>query len=279
MQNRDFKKLLEHQWHADNFVCVGLDSDKDKMPRHIREQHPNTAIQVFNQEIIQATKDIVCAYKINSAFYESDGAEGHTNLKEIIEYIHENAPTVPVILDAKRADIDNTNTHYAIWAFDRLKADAITVHPYMGKEAMEPFLKRKDKGIFILCRTSNKGSDEFQTLPVNNEPLYRTIARHITETWNENNNCGIVAGATNPNDLKNIRKTVGTMPILIPGIGAQGGDLKQAVTAGRDTNGKGMILTSSRGILYASQTENFAEAARHCTKTLRDQIISHNLTK
>lgn len=232
---------------------------------------PNTIV-AFNRAIVEATKDLVCAYKLNTAFYEAYGDQGLVALHRTIVNIHANAPDVPVILDAKRADIGNTNAGYVQAAFEFLQADAITVHPYLGAEALQPFLDCANKGIFVLCRTSNPGTGEFQYLSVNGEPLYCFVARRVANNWNKNGNCAVVVGATYPDELREVRGLVGDMPILIPGIGAQGGDVEKTVSAGKDSRGQGMIINSSRSIIFASKGEDFAEAARRETEKLRDLI-------
>jgi orotidine-5'-phosphate decarboxylase len=271
-------QMLEAQWSRGNFVCVGLDSEFSKIPESARvggnecAVHEGNTIVAFNRAIVDATKDIVCAYKPNSAFYEAYGAEGISALHRTIADIHTIAPNVPVILDAKRADIGNTNAGYVDAAFGFLRADAITVHPYLGAEALQPFLAQADKGVIVLCRTSNPGAGEFQDLSVNGEPLYRFVARCVANEWNKGGNCALVVGATYPDELREVRGLVGDMPILIPGIGAQGGDVERTVTAGRDSRGQGMIINSSRGIIFASKGPDFAEAARRETEKLRDLI-------
>jgi len=278
MSDRNFKQMLEAQWSRDNFVCVGLDSEFSKIPESARlggnecAVHEGNTIVAFNRAIVEATKDLVCAYKPNAAFYEAHGAEGITALCRTIADIRAIAPDVPVILDAKRADIGNTNAGYVNAAFDYLRADAITVHPYLGAEALQPFLARAEKGVIVLCRTSNPGAAEFQDLSVNGEPLYRFVARRVADLWNENGNCALVVGATYPDELREVRGLVGDMPILIPGIGAQGGDVEKTVSAGKDGRGRGMIVNSSRGIIFASKGMDFAEAARRETEKLRDLI-------
>ena len=274
--------MMETQWSRDNFVCVGLDSDFDKIPESAHRSGNECALDVantivaFNRAIVKATKDLVCAYKLNTAFYEAHGVKGVSALQRTIHDIHAIAPDVPVILDAKRGDIGNTNVGYAKMAFDFLRADAITVHPYLGAEALEPFLARAENGIIVLCRTSNPGAGEFQDLLVNGEPLYRVVARRVANEWNKNGNCALVVGATCPDELREVRGIVGDMPILIPGIGAQGGDVEKTVTAGKDSRGKGMIINSSRGIIFASLDEDFAEAASYETKKLRYLINQYS---
>lgn len=273
--------MLETKWAEGKFVCVGLDPDLDKLPTHLKQRINPTGIyyfvvDAFCHAIIGATYDVVCAFKPNSAFFESL-EDGDELLAKAISVIHAMAPDVPVILDAKRGDIGNTNAGYVRAAFDRLGADAITIHPYLGQEANQPFLDRKDKGIFALCRTSNKGSAEFQNHgegPMLG-PLYEKVAHNVSRRWNTNGNCGLVVGATYPQELSDIRRIAGDMPFLIPGIGAQGGDVEKTILAGKDSRGKGMIINSSRGILYASSGEDFAEAARRETLKLHEEIKKH----
>lgn len=278
MNDRNFKQMLEAQWDKGNLVCVGLDSEFSKIPESAYVEgnectvHKGNTIVAFNRAIVEATKDIVCAYKLNTAFYEVHGAEGITALQRTIMDIHVISPDVPVILDAKRADIGNTNAGYVTAAFDFLQADAITVHPYLGAEALNPFLARAEKGVIVLCRTSNPGAGEFQDLHVNGEPLYCFVARSVANEWNKNVNCMLVVGATCPDELQEVRRIVGDMPILIPGIGVQGGDVEKTVTAGKDSRGRGMIINSSRGIIFASNGADFAEAALHETMELRNLI-------
>ena len=298
MSNRNFRETLEAQWARDNFVCVGLDSEFGKIPESARRVDKEGGVSVadtivaFNRAIVEATQDLVCAYKPNAAFYEAYGAEGIDALRRTVSDIHTVAPDVPVILDAKRADIGNTNAGYVEAAFDFLGVDAITVHPYLGAEALQPFLARAEKGIIVLCRTSNPGAGEFQDLPIRftdsediyvwrntgrrmpgkELPLYQYVAHIVANKWNKNGNCGIVVGATYPDELREVRGIVGDMPILIPGIGAQGGDVEKTVTAGKDSRGQGMIINSARGIIFASKGADFREAARGETVKLRNLI-------
>lgn len=278
---RDFRELLQGRWKRGNFLCVGLDSELERIPKSALNGSVHESILTFNKAIIDATHDLVCAFKPNSAFYEAYGDAGLRALKDTVEYIHSVAPDVAVILDAKRADIGNTNDGYVRAVFDTLQMDAVTVHPYLGAEALEPFLARREKGIIILCKTSNPGAGEFQDLQINDssglgasEPLYRVVAKHVASQWNKNGNCGLVVGATYPNDLKEVRAIVGDMPILIPGIGAQGGDLEATVRAGRDGRGKGMIINVSRAVLFASGEQDFASAARKEAEALNDAILN-----
>jgi orotidine-5'-phosphate decarboxylase len=270
-----FVALLEQHWQRDNFVCVGLDSDSNSLPAAVKAKGSiEEALFVFNREIIDATRDLVCAYKPNSAFYEAQGDEGLRALTRTVRYIKETYPSIPVILDAKRADIGSTNLGYVTAAFDRIGVDAITVHPYLGKEALAPFLARKEKGIIILAKTSNPGAGEFQDLPVGEaqEPLYLVVARQVVTNWNTNGNCALVVGATYPAELQRVRAVVGDIPILIPGIGAQGGEVAATVTAGKDSRGWGMIINAARSIIFASKGNDFAQAAREATEQLREEI-------
>jgi len=271
---RNFMDLLNAKWAEGKFVCVGLDSDLEKIPKSVKGSDPAKTIWEFNRRIVESTKDIVCAYKPNSAFYEAHGSFGWEALVHTVCDIQEIAPSVPIILDAKRADIGNTNNGYVSSAFEALQVDAITVHPYLGKEALKPFLDRKDKGVFVLCRTSNPGAGEFQDIPVNSfgHKLFHWVAKHVVGSWNDNNNCGVVVGATYPQELADVREIVGDMPILIPGIGAQGGDLEATVKAGKDSRGRGMIINSSRGIIFASNGPDYAEAACRETQKLHNAI-------
>lgn len=273
----EFIRKLEAQWEKGNFVCVGLDSDYEKIPQIVKDRAEKGGVSpvlLFNAEIIDQTHNLVCAYKPNSAFYEAHGEQGLKDLADTVNYIKTHYPDIPVILDAKRADIDNTNIGYVQAAFDQLGVDAITVHPYLGYEALKPFLNRKENGIIVLSRTSNKGAGEFQDQLVGPEqkPLYQVVAQHVAELWNTNGNCAVVVGATYPRELAEVRKLVGDMPILIPGIGAQGGEIEATVKAGKDSRSWGMIINSSRGIIFASNGEDFAQAARLATEKLRDEI-------
>ncbi len=262
-----------------SLVCVGLDSDLGKLPPHLLgESHPQFA---FNKAIIDATADLVCAYKPNSAFYEARGEVGMKELKMTIEYLRSQYPDVVTILDAKRADIGSTNKGYVESIFDYLGFDSVTLHPYLGKEAIQPFLMRKDKGCIILCKTSNEGSGEFQNgyfsldsrLRGNDAvPLYKYVARQVAEKWNENENCMLVVGATYPKELAQIRKIAGDMTFLVPGIGAQGGDIEATMRAGLNSKNAGMIINSSRGIIFASKGTDFAVVARKEAEKLQVQI-------
>ncbi len=247
----NFQQKLDKIVKKNNsLVCIGLDSDYEKIPAYLKKK--KQPIFQFNKAIIDTTNDLVCAYKPNSAFYEAMGDEGVKQLKMTCDYLKTEHPIIPVILDAKRADIGNTNQGYVRYAFDYLGVDAITLHPYLGKEAIEPFLQKKDKGIIILCKTSNVGAGELQDLIINKRPLYKLVAQKVTKEWNKNKNCLLVVGATYPKDLKEVRKIVGDdMTLLIPGVGAQGGDLEKTVRAGLNSKKAGIIINSSRGIIFA----------------------------
>ncbi|PIR82656.1 orotidine-5'-phosphate decarboxylase [Candidatus Kaiserbacteria bacterium CG10_big_fil_rev_8_21_14_0_10_59_10] len=262
MSERVFRECIERQWDAGKFLCIGLDPDEKKLPQSVKGDAPCVRMLNFNKEIIDATAATAGFYKPNSAFYEAYDADGWNLLKATIAYIRERAPAAPVILDAKRGDIGNTNMGYAASAFDALGADAITVHPYLGSEALAPFLARIEKGIFVLCRTSNPGSGEFQGLGLGGEPLYMHVARAVAQRWNTNGNCALVVGATYPDELRAVRAVADDIPILIPGVGAQGGDVEESVAAGADVRRRGVLLSVSRDILYASSGEDFADAAR-----------------
>jgi len=284
MSERNFMELLKARWAEGKFVCIGLDTEFGKIPECVSASSPSVfnKILTFNRMIVDATKGLVCAYKPNIAFYGAHGPEGLVALRSTIDHINRVAPEVPIILDAKRADIGNTNAGYVESAFDYLNADAITVHPYLGMEAMKPFLDRANKGIIVLCRTSNPGAGEFQDLEVQylhvgnttfeGTPLYEIIADRVASAWNHNGNCVVVVGATYPEELKRVRWIVGDLPILIPGIGAQGGDVEKTVKAGQDSRGRGMIINSSRGIIFASKGEDFAEAAHREAEKLHNLI-------
>ena len=274
MTKMTFMQKLEAKWDEGKFVCVGLDSELEKVLKATGGNRMNIAYHLFtfNTEIVNATADLVCAYKPNIAFYEAHGEDGLRALRRTIQHIKQVAPEVPVILDAKRGDIGKTNEAYAKMAFDWLGADAITVHPYLGQESLRPFLERKDKGVIVLCKTSNVLSNEFQDISVGGVPLYKMVAESVANRWNGNGNCALVAGATYPKELAEIRKIAGDMPILIPGIGAQGGDLEKTVLAGMDSRGRGMIINSSSGIIFASSGRDFAEAARRETLKLHEAI-------
>jgi len=254
-------KLLAASRRNNSLLCVGLDPDISLMPK--------VGLLEFNKAIVDATADLVCAYKPNLAFYEALGIDGLKVLQKTIEHIPTN---IPIIGDGKRGDIGNTAKAYAKALFVTFGFDAATVSPYLGFDSVEPFIEYKDKGVFILCRTSNPGAVDFQNLVnIQGMPLYETVARKAKE-WNIHGNIGLVVGATYPDELKAIRKLCPEMPLLIPGIGVQGGDLASVVKYGIDVQGEKAIIAVSRQILYASQGKDFAQAARHSAQELRDNI-------
>ena len=242
-----------------SLVCVGLDSDVTRL----RQSYGGQSQFAFNKKIIEATHDLVCSYKLNSAFYESIGHEGIEVLKDTCDYLKKKYPEIPIIIDAKRADIGNTNNGYVQFVFTYLGADAVTLHPYFGEEAIRPFLDCKDKGIIILCKTSNPGSGEFQDLKVGDTSLYRIVAKNVAKKWNKNKNCMLVVGATYPDELKQVRKIVGDMTLLVPGIGAQGGDLEATLKAGLNSKKQGLMINSSRGIIFAKNPRQETENLRN----------------
>lgn len=265
----NFIRAIKSSWKSKNsLLCVGLDPDIEKIPDPIRRI--DEPIFEFNRAIIDTTFDLVCAYKLQIAYYSASRAEDQ--LEKTIEYIHKNHPGIPVILDAKRGDIGPTAVMYAKEVFERYYADAVTVNPYMGGDTLGPFLKYKDKGVVILCRTSNPGAGDIQDLESGGEKLYRIIASKASNEWNHNGNVALVVGATYPDELMEIRDIAGNMPLLVPGIGAQGGEVKMVVKNGKDSEGAGMIINSSRGIIYAGTGENFTDAVRTSAMELRDEI-------
>lgn len=279
-----FLEKVRRRWHdGRTLLCIGLDLELDRLPEAHKGSGSSggdveTAFFAFNAAIIDATADLVCAYKPNAAFYERHGAAGWNALARTIAYIHSRYPDIPVLLDAKRGDIGSTAEAYAAAIFDTLGADAVTLHPYLGGDALQPFLKRADRGCFILVHTSNPGADEFQHLTVHAsgevmaQPLYIAVARTVAHDWNTNGNCGLVVGATYPEQIRMVRQAVGDLPLLIPGIGAQGGDLAASVTGGLDNQGAGLLLSASRSVIYASGGADFAEAARGEAQRLREAI-------
>ena len=269
-----FMHSLRQAWaRHDSLVCVGLDPTPAKFPAHVRAE-PD-AVFAFCAAVVDATADLVCAYKPQIAHFAALRAEDA--LERLIAYIHARHPDVPVILDAKRGDIGSTAQHYVSEAFERYQADAVTVNPYLGRDAVQPFLDHADKGVIILCHTSNRGAADLQDLLVDDGhniplPLYQHLARSIAQEWNAHGNCVLVTGATWPEQLREVRALVGDMPLLVPGIGAQGGDVQAVVRQGRTAAGDGLLVSSSRAILYASAGADFAQAARSATMELRDAI-------
>ena len=272
MADSFLEKLVECTRKNDSLLCIGLDIDLTLTPPIIVAAADS--ILAFNRAIIEATSDLVCAYKPNLAFYEALGSEGIEALRQTIKSI---PPSIPIIGDAKRSDVGHTAKAYAKAIFEFFGFDATTVNPYLGRDSVQPFIEYRNKGIFCLCKTSNPGSEDFQNLAVagndgiSTEPLYITVARRANE-WNTHGNCGLVVGATFPEELGRVREIVPDMPILIPGVGAQGGDLELSVRYGTNTNGELAIINSSRQIIYASKTSDFATAARQAAKNLRDAM-------
>jgi len=289
------EKLLKASEKNNSWLCVGLDPDSAKIPRHLGTGPE--AILKFNRSIIESTSDLVCAYKPNSAFYESLGPDGMRILKDTIDAIPD---SIPVILDFKRGDIGNTAAMYARSAFEYYGVDAVTVNPYLGKDSIEPFISYKDKGVIILCVTSNQSSKDIQKrIMLLDEPpstedispgaekktppeffrrststVYMHIAR-LSMEWNKYGNVGLVVGATSPIELEKIRKLVGEeTPILIPGVGAQGGDLENAVKGGSNSNGNMAIINISRGIIYSDNGPSFQESVRQKATSYRDAICN-----
>lgn len=264
-----FTTLLQRRWQeANSLLCVGLDPDLQRLPAHLAGR-PD-AIYEFCRQILDATHDLACAVKPQIAYFASLRAEDQ--LEQLVRYAKAKYPAIPVILDAKRGDIGSTAEHYAREAFERYGADAVTLSPYMGRDSVAPYLEYTDKGAIILCRTSNAGGSDLQGLVVDGTPLYLRVARLVAEQWNTNGQCGLVVGATFPAELAAVRAVVGELPLLVPGIGAQGGDIQASVTAGRTASGAGMMINSSRAILYAGQGEDFAAAARQVALETRDAI-------
>ncbi|MDR1995549.1 orotidine-5'-phosphate decarboxylase [Azonexus sp.] len=251
-----------------SLLCVGLDPDPAKFPIHLKGRAD--AIFQFCTAIVDATADLACAFKPQIAYFAAHRAEDQ--LEALIAYIHEKHPGIPVILDAKRGDIGSTAEQYAVEAFDRFRADAVTVNPYMGRDSVEPWLAWPDKGVILLCRTSNPGGSDLQFLDVDGEKLYERVARLAADVWNSNGQIGLVVGATFPAEIARVREIVGDMPLLVPGIGAQGGDIEATVKAGRTAAASGLLINSSRAILYAGQDEHFAAAARRVAEETRIAI-------
>jgi len=268
-----FTQMLATAWQKNNsLLCVGLDPDPAKFPAHLHNR--DDAIFEFCAAIVDATADLACAFKPQIAYFAARRAEDQ--LEALIAHIHEKHPGIPVILDSKRGDIGSTAEQYAVEAFERYKADAVTVNPYMGRDSVEPYLAYPDKGVILLCRTSNPGGSDLQFLEVGNsgggEKLYERVARLAAKEWNTTGQISLVVGATFPAEIARVREIVGEMPLLVPGIGAQGGDIEATVNAGRTKDATGLMINSSRAILYAGKDENFATAARKVAQETRDAI-------
>ncbi len=270
----NFIAALRARWNESNsLLCVGLDPDPAKFP--LRFARDDDAAFAFCRDIADATAEFACAFKPQVAHFAALGAE--RALERLIAHIHAQHPSLPVILDAKRGDIGSTAQHYATEAFDRYGADAVTVNPYLGRDSVQPFLDRPGRGVVVLCRTSNPGAADLQDLEVadatgQSRPLYQHVAATVAREWNADGNCMLVVGATWPAQLAEVRALVGDLPLLVPGVGAQGGDIEALVRNGRTQDGTGLVVSASRAILYASGGDDYAAAARATARALRDEI-------
>ncbi|MDP9108796.1 MAG: orotidine-5'-phosphate decarboxylase [Pseudomonadota bacterium] len=268
-----FIDQLNAAWRRNNsLLCVGLDPDLEKIPAQLRDR-PD-AILRFCCEIIDATAASACAFKPQIAYFAAARAEDQ--LEKVCAYLRSHYPELPIILDAKRGDIGATAQQYAREAFERYGANAVTVNPYMGHDSVTPYLNWRDRGVIVLCRTSNPGGSDLQFLQTGGRPLYQHVAELVAQRWNENGQCALVVGATFPNELAQVRALVGDMPLLVPGIGAQGGDVAATVAAGMDAQRAGMMINSSRAILYAplqaDDAGDFRRAAAHAAEATRLEI-------
>jgi len=272
------EQIIQTQLQQNSLVCVGLDPDLERLPQVCRQQ--KESIFKFGQAIVDATADLVCAFKPQIAYYASQAAE--TQLEQTISYIKEQYPNVPVILDAKRGDIGATAKQYAKEAFERYQADALTVNPYMGFDTLEPYFDYNDKGVIILCHTSNPGAALFQEKALSqtgrgtnndrNMLLFEHIAHEAKKLYEQGAQVSLVVGATVPNEIKLVRDIVGDMPLLVPGLGAQGGDMQQTLKKGLGNSETGLILNSSRAIIFAGEDEHFAQASREACLEMKDQV-------
>lgn len=267
-----FFDLLRARWRdANTLLCVGLDPDLARFPAHLRGQ-PD-AIFAFCSQIADATAEFACAFKPQIAYFAAARAEDQ--LEALIAHLRTRHPQVPVVLDAKRGDIGATSEQYAREAFERYNAHAVTLSPYMGFDSVQPYLAYPGRGVFLLCRTSNPSGDDLQMLDVGGERLFERVARLSSGAWNASGQLGLVVGATYPAELARVRALAPTLPLLVPGIGAQGGDVQASVAAGQDAEGAGMLINSSRAILYASSGEDFPQAAAAVARATRDQINAY----
>ena len=261
-----FHQHLRRAWaQSDSMLCVGLDPDPARFPDAV-----GGSVLDFCTAIVDATADVVCAFKPQIAYFAAAGAEA--DLERLCAHIRDRHPHVLLVLDAKRGDIGSTAEQYAHEAFDRYGAHVVTVNPYLGGDSVEPFLRHPDGGVFVLCRTSNPGSGDFQSLVADGRPIYQHVAQRVAHEWNSIGDCGLVVGATYPHELAQVRALVGDLPLLVPGVGAQGGDVEATVQAGVDSTGYGMVINSSRAILYASKGPDFADAAHREAVATRDAI-------
>ena len=253
----NFISKLKARWDQSNsLLCVGLDPQLDRIPESFKRQ--NSPYFEFCKAIVEATHELVCCFKPQAAYFSAVGAEDQ--LEKLVSYINEKHPNIPVILDAKRGDIGSTATLYAKEAYERYGADAVTVNPYLGFESIEPYMKYEDKGIVVLCRTSNPGSDWLQKNKEDIVPVYQRVAKQVAD-WNQEGQFVLVTGATYPEELGEVRKIVGRMPLLVPGIGTQGGDIESVLEVGLDQNAQGLIISSSREILYAHEKSENSRSA------------------
>lgn len=262
--NQVAEKLARRVAEARSLLCVGLDPDIGKLPERFLGSAPQES---FGKWIVDETAEFAAAIKLNAAFYEARGAEGVAEMERTIAYVRERHPGLVTICDAKRADIGNTNAGYVEAIFDRMDFDAVTLHPYLGREALEPFLSRRDKMSIVLCRTSNPGAGEFQDLSVGGRPLWLTVAERVSGEWDHDGNCALVVGATYPEEMRRIRAAAPRTTFLVPGIGAQGGDVRAVVEAGLDAEGRGLLISASRSIVFSEEPAREARA-------LRDEINS-----
>ena len=263
-----FLSLLGERWSASgSLLCVGLDPDMDRLPAAVRDQP--AAIAKFCIDIVDATAEFACAFKPQIAYFSAIGAENQ--LEAVCGHIRDRHPDIPIILDAKRGDIGDTATLYAREAFERYGAHAVTVNPYLGTDSLEPFFAWEGRGVVVLCRTSNAGGGEFQALSSDGAALYEHVARRAATEWSRRGDVALVVGATYPSELARVREIVGEMPLLVPGVGAQGGDPAEVVRAGKNSSGTGLIVNSSRAILYADSNDHVAGAARVARET-RDAL-------
>lgn len=252
-----------------SLLCVGMDSELAKLPEKFKAMELSQF--EFNKFIIEQTHEFTACYKLNIAFYEARGEQGLRELKMTMDFLWEHHADIMTICDAKRADIGNTNRGYVAEILDWLGFDAMTLHPYLGKEALSPFLERADKGAIILCRTSNPGAGEFQDLESDGKMLWQIVAEKVSRDWNALGNCLLVVGATYPEEMKVIRQLAPELTFLVPGIGAQGGTVEEAVNAGLDASGRGLIIHSARGIIFSDDPRASALQMRDEINTARQK--------
>jgi len=270
--NPILRKFNARALRVDSLLCVGLDPELERIPQRFRTAE--FPLFEFNRWIIDQTAQHAAAYKPNSAFYEASGERGWAELKMTLEYLRMTHPDIVTIVDAKRGDNANTNCGYVTAIFDYLNADAVTLHPYLGREALEPFLERTDKSCIILCRTSNEGARELQDLDVGGKPLWLAVAEMVANRWDKEGNCMLVVGATYPREMERIRKSAPRTTFLVPGAGEQGGDVKAVVYAGLDDEGRGLIISSSRAILYSEDPKESACALQQEINSARKQCLA-----